>query len=214
LGFVLITASADAQIAQVKGGYRFRTQYHNGQVIRLETAATAGNVGSAAKGMVIKIPVTLSVKGVSKGVAHVKFDIGRGTMNGQSFSEAHSTMVELDSVDSSAVGGAKFPIKPIQPGDTWKAMRPVQLGGGQPMTLDGVYRFQGVTVKDGHTVAVITFDMKGAANGRGTMWLLTGDGTLYRSEMTISVPAVDSMSGLKVTMTRVPEQTVVHKPHK
>lgn len=209
---LVLGSSASAQISPVKGGYLFRIKYTPGRVTRYQTTTTAANVGSSSKGLIIKIPITLTVKSVSKGVAYVRLDEGAGLVNGSPYSKPQSMTIPLDALDSSAFGGPKFSSKPVALGGTWTAMRPVQIGGGQPLQLNGVYRFQGVQKKQGHSVAVITFDMHGAANGRGTMWLLTDDGSIFSSDMTLSIPTLERTTSLHISMSRMPESNVVHKP--
>jgi hypothetical protein len=212
---LLLAGSASAQITKVKGGYLMRTKYTAGHVVRYQTVTTSGNVGSSANGISVKIPLTLTVLSVVKEVAKVRMDIGAGLLNGKAFSPAHSTTVSLDALDSTKAQGAKLPPHPIQPGATWTAMRPVQLGpGGSALELDGVYHFQGIKVVDGNEVAVIVYDMKGAANGSGTMLLLTSDGSIYSNTMQIGVRAIDPTATIKIVMTRLPEKSGVHKPRK
>src|SRR5476651_2031383 len=123
-----MAACCPAQISKMKGGYLFRIKYKAGQITRYQTTTTTGNVGNSEKGMTIQIPLTLNVQSVSKGVAKVKVDIGRGMLNGKPFSgsDPHSMVIPLDSIDASQIGAQKFPLKPVPIGGSWEAMRPVQ----------------------------------------------------------------------------------------
>jgi hypothetical protein len=205
-----IAACCSAQVTAVKGGYLFRVRYTTGQVLRFETKTTFGNKGSAGAGMTVQVPITLRVLSVAKGVATTSMTMGAGVLNGQPYGKPQTLKVPLDSMDSSSYGGPKFSPKPVKIGGTWEAVRPFNLGG-QTIPLNGLYRFQGTKTVDGEKVAVVAYDMKGAANGTGTVLFLMSDASIYRNEMSITVPKIDPISQFHVIMMRLPEPKVAHK---
>jgi len=207
-----VVGCCPAQISPAKGGgYLFRVKYTKGQTMRFQTESTVANKGSKSSGMSFKAPMTIQVLNVVKGVATVNVTKGAGTLNGQPFGKSESVHAQLDETDSSSINGPQVPLKPIQTGGTWKAIRAVSFGG-PPQNLNAVYRFQGFKTVDGHKVAVVVYSLTGAASGAGTMLLQTNDASIYSNEILISVPSVDKFSKLRILMTRLPEQKVVHQP--
>ncbi len=205
-----LAAGSYGQISKANGGYLFRIKYFPGEVLRFETLSTVDNVGNASKGVVVKVPMMMNVRSIAKGIASVDLTMGVGKLGSAVVSEAQTVRIQLDDKDSSKFGGVSVPLKPVKIGSTWTATRPVTLGG-QMKPLEAVYRFAGLKTVNGTDVAVITYSLKGVANGSGTMMLLVKDASLYSNEMLISVPGMNNIARLKTVMRRLPEKPVGHK---
>jgi len=199
-----LLACGNSQIVKAKDGYLFRVKYSKGQVVKFDTFNSVVSKGNPAAGMTVKVSMTLSVLSVAKGVATVRLTMGAGTLanSTKQMTAPQSVTVQLDSKDSSAVGGPKFPNHPVQVGSTWTAVRPVNMGG-EVKRLDAVYKFAGIKTVNGKQLAVVTYSLTGAANGSGTMMLLSTDASLYSNETLISVPGMD-IAKLRIEMKRRP----------
>lgn len=189
----LAMSSALGQIVKTKAGYLFRVHFVAGEVMHLVSTTSVANQGSDSAHITVVAPMTLKVLAIVQKFATVQINIGAGMAGGKVLTAAQSMRVKLDDHNrSQGSGGAPsstipLPINPMKPGAHWEAILPFRDTQGQVQRVDGDYRFQGVQVVDGHSVAVVNFSLKGFATGTGTMKLLTSDGSMYQNETFISL---------------------------
>jgi len=208
-----LAAGCSAQIVKSKGGgYSFRVKYTKGQTIKFDSSISMDNKGTSKSGLVVRLPITISVLNVAKGIATVNVAMGAGTIGTSSSPVVlpQSVNIQLDdrnrsgtAKDTTAVGPA-MPDHPVKIGSTWTAVRPITLPGGVLKRLDAVYTFAGPHSVNGKQVAVVNYRLSGPADGSGTMMLLASDGSLFSNETLITVPSMSAISRLHISMKRRP----------
>lgn len=198
-----LVQGACGQIVPGKGGYLFRVKYKMGQVLRFETTARPANKGGGFSSLTFDAPMVLTVQSVAKGIATVQIVTGPIIVGHDKNSTipAQTATLQLDDRDASAAGGPQVPSYPVKVGSTWEAVRPVNLPGGMTR-FNAVYRFAGIKSVEGRRVAVITYYLTGAAQGSGTMLLLTSDASIYSNEQTIGIPGMAKIDRLHVLTKR------------
>jgi hypothetical protein len=196
LGASLLAPLADAQVTRSGNGYLFRQKYTKGQTIRYNM--TMEQQGAAqGQAMKIAMPMTQTVRDVNKGVADLTIRVGPMTMNGRPMGEAQTLNLKMDARNQ-IVGGASGPSGQMQAvlpqgairvGQTWTSDMPLQgmPGGGN---AKATYKFNGIKNVGGRQVAEVgvTFTTTGSPSmtGNGTMLILVSDGSLQRSNLTMS----------------------------
>jgi len=205
-GFLVVAAAQITKTAPAT--YVLRAKYQKGQVIKFMTVSGIDSKSNALAGTTLKIPITLRVLDVKKGVATVRLTMSAVVLDGQVVQPEQSATFPLDNRNRGESGsqsiGAHLPIKPIKVGGTWKSVMPVNIGG-TTAALEGVYRFAGVQTVNGHLVGVITYSLSGPATGTGTLMMLASDGTMYSNETRLAVTGGGgnrALTRIHSTMTR------------
>ncbi|AIE87392.1 hypothetical protein [Fimbriimonas ginsengisoli] len=189
-----LAVSGQAQVTRVRGGYMLRVKYTKGQSIHLDSSNTAGGLGKEMAGgkLQFKMPITMNVLNVKDGYALVQIKLGQVKSGNRIVNPGQTAVVRLDDrnqpKDSETPTnlGATLPKKPVKVGQTWSGSVPVStgMGGGK---LNATYRFAGLKMVGGKSVAVLTYTLSGFATGTGRITLLASDGTLNSNEMKLSI---------------------------
>ncbi len=216
LGATLLSA-ASGQVTKSGSGYLFRVKYVKGQLVKLATSSTVGNIvanpgdkSSKPISMVMKVDMSMKALSIQKGVATMQLTIGPSMVGGMQVQPGQSLTVMLDDRNQSSSSaatslGLQYPRKPVSVGQTWSAVTGVNLPGKGISPLKGSYRFSGIKSVSGQQVAVVTYELGGAAQGTGTMMMLVKDGTLFSNDTYMSLTFGDQKY-IKIhsVMKRVP----------
>lgn len=192
-------ATVRGQILPAKGGYTFRTKYKVGALMSFATTISFPTKGSPYAGKIITTTSAVRVLRITNGIATAHIDIGAVKLAGQVLIPPKAVTTQLDA--SSEYSSLKMPRHAVAIGSTWTAVRVINLLG-IPQRLNAVYRFAGVKLADGHSVAVITYSMNGVVKGTGSMKLLTKDASIYTNDVSLSVAQLDPTAKIHIVMTR------------
>ena len=189
-----VCTAASAQISKQGSGYLLRMKFTKGDVARYTMTSASG--GSGVPAMNLKMPMSMKVLSVAKGVGQIEYSVGPMTNNGKAVVQAQKGTSKVDSrgkvTGSSAqlqqMGNITFPEKAIRVGETWKGTQTTQTGPGGSLTLNASYTFAGIKTVKGKPVAEIKVSVSGANQmmktaGTGVMQLLVADGSLFSTTM-------------------------------
>lgn len=211
LAAATLAALAPAQVTKSGAGYLLRVKYSPGQVIKLNSTNKIINAtGQVHEDMVVGLPVVMRIISVDGPIAQARMTVGPAMMNGNAIVRGQTVVMRLNNRNQAsgaksagASVGATLPEKPVKVGQTWQAMAPISTGTGMVQKVDATYTFVGVKTLNGQGVAVVTYEMKGAARGRGTMTILQKDGTLWTNDLTMQFRTGDAPLKVISKMKRI-----------
>jgi hypothetical protein len=192
LAMVAVVGQADAQITKQGKGYLFRMKFAKGQTMKYVVDSKVQMPGTPQGKMEFSMPMVMTVKSVTNGVADIAAKVGPMSMNGKP-GQTQTTNMKINS-RGEVVGGqggmqtanVPLPQGPVAIGATWNANIPLGAGaGGQ--TISAVYKFTGIKNIAGRQCAVLAVTLKGMGTGTGTTYISMADGSLVRSNMSMSM---------------------------
>ena len=200
-----LVTSAAAQVTKSGDVYKLRVSYQKGQVIHFNTVSGVENKSASAPGSAstptVSIPITLVVLDKKKDNATLKLTMGAIKFGGQVMQPESSTVFSLDNRNRGAGDhrqniGVSLPERSVRIGSTWEDSQAFNIGG-TTSAMHGTYRFAGLKTINGKVVAVITYQLRGFAEGTGTMTMLAKDGTLFSNDTKLN------MTGGGRSLTRI-----------
>jgi hypothetical protein len=197
LGLVCI---APAQITKNGNSYLMRMKYKAGSTFSYSVVSTLGGLNnkSTNKPVTISLPMIWKVVSVTNGVATVDTTVGPVTMGGESMMQPTKNRIQVDAkgkVIGQAGAGQQvtpaLPEKAVRIGQSWSASAPIELPMQGQSKVNATYTFKGLKTVNGKPMVELGVVTTGKAKGKGTMLLFMSDGSLYRSniQMTLQMSA-------------------------
>jgi hypothetical protein len=208
LALVALAAGAQAQITKSGSGYLLRVKYTKGSTLKYVSTNTASGMPGQSTTFKVTMPIVMQITDLNDQIATMKMTIGPASVGGSEMNQAQTVTLELDNRNQPAKGGpspgnvgAALPAKPIKIGSTWTSIAPVATGAGT-QKLEATYKFRGLKKVGSTSVAEITYTLKGAATGSGTLRLLAKDGTIFSNQMRMSTSVQGNSLKLLSVMKR------------
>ncbi len=191
---LVATSIASAQITKSGQAYLFRMKHQVGSTLKYSVVSKIDGMGSGGKGMGMTLPMVWKVVSVKNGVATVDTTVGPVTAAGSVMMQATKNRIQIDSkgkVIGTAGGGQQvtpaLPDKPIRIGQSWSSTSPISLPTSGQAKVTAKYLFKGFKMVDGKQMAELGVTTSGQAAGNGTMLLMVSDGSLFRSNLKMSL---------------------------
>ncbi len=199
----LFASPVRAQVTRAGDAYQFRVKYHKGMkidylmTITLTTAAgtqPAPAPGGKAQTIIMTNTIDGTVTDVQNKIATIKMISGPLTFNGKAQGQAQTVTLKLDD-RGKPVGDSPFnaqnlplsvPDKPLKVGSTYSTKQTTSIMQ-MPISVNAVYKFEGMKSAQGHRYAAFTLTLDGSGNfpspqgGASIKFTIKGTGTMARS---------------------------------
>lgn len=205
MSFVVLASLSSAQITRQGSGYLFRMKFVTGQVMKYSVVSTMGGINAGGKPMEISLPMVWKVASVAGGIATVDTTVGPVTVGKQTMMQPTKNRVQISSqgkvVGNTGVGqqvAPSLPTGPVKIGQSWSSSSAISTGMGPAQDVKATYTFKGLRSIGGKQVAELSVLTTGQASGKGAMFLLVSDGSLFQSRLAMDLK-VQSPDGKGVT---------------
>jgi hypothetical protein len=187
--------SANAQIVKQGNGYLYRMKHAVGKTLKYGVISTLSSNEAGGSSMKLNLPMVWKTVAVKNGVATIDTSVGPIASGGSNLGgQPVRNRIQIDTrgrlIGKAGSGQQLMPALPdkaIRIGQSWSASAPIELPMQGDKKITATYVFKGIKTVGGKSVAELAVKTTGQASGSGTMLLLTSDGTLFKSQLNISL---------------------------